>query len=148
MSHATTNLTMDSKLNTYGIESSDVKWQLSAEELVNISLEKKQAEKASSGAINVLTGKFTGRSPQDRFIVKDAITENTVWWDGKTNLPFDSDKFDLLYDKVVQYLSGKELFVRDAFACADDRHKLKIRAINEFATSNLFIYNMFIRPTE
>lgn len=148
MSHATTNLTMDSKLITYGIESADVKWQLSAEELIKTALEKNQVEEASSGAINVMTGKFTGRSPQDRFIVKDAVTENTVWWDGKVNIPFDSEKFDKLYDKVTKHLSGKELFVRDAFACADERHKLKIRAINEMPSSNLFIYNMFIRPTE
>ncbi|MFA7687262.1 MAG: phosphoenolpyruvate carboxykinase (ATP), partial [Moheibacter sp.] len=139
---------MKSHLTTYGIESADVKWQLSPEELIQIALEKNQVEQASSGAINVMTGKFTGRSPLDRFIVKDEVTENTVWWDGKVNIPFDSDKFDKLYDKVVKYLSGKELFVRDAFACADERYKLKIRAINEKPWANLFVYNMFIRPSE
>lgn len=139
---------MDSKLIKVGIETDVVNWQLSPDELVKIAIEKGQAEKASSGAINILTGKFTGRSPQDRFIVKDEITENTVWWDGKTNIPFDSDKFDALYDKVTKYLSGKELYVRDAYACADERFRVKIRAINEFPAMNLFIYNMFIRPTE
>jgi len=148
MSNATTNKTMDSKLSNYGITSDNVRWNLSPEELIQIALEKNEVEKASSGAVNVLTGKFTGRSPQDRFIVKDEITENTVWWDGKVNIPFDSAKFDALYNKVAQYLSGKELFVRDAFACADDRYKLKIRAINEKPWANLFVYNMFIRPTE
>ena len=107
---------MDSKLVNYGISADTVHWNLSPEELTQISLDKNQAQRASSGAINVSTGKFTGRSPLDRFIVKDEITENTVWW-GKVNLPFDSDKFDALYDKVVKHLSGKELFVRDAFAC-------------------------------
>lgn len=139
---------MDAKLANYGISSDYVKWNLSPEELIQIALDKKQVEKASSGAINVLTGKFTGRSPQDRFIVKDEITENTVWWDGKTNLPFDSEKFDKLYEKVAKHLSGKELYVRDVFACADERYRLKIRAINEMPWANLFVYNMFIRPTE
>ena len=107
-----------------------------------------QGEITSSGAVNILTGEFTGRSPKDRFIVKDELTENTVWWDGNINIPFDSDKFDTLYNKVVSHLSGKEIYVRDAFACADDRFKTKIRAITETPGANLFIYNMFIRPTE
>lgn len=138
---------MDEKLLKYGISTDKAQWNLAPEELSQISIDKNQAEKASSGAINVLTGKFTGRSPKDRFIVKDEITENTVWW-GDINIPFDTGKFDALYDKVVKHLSDKELFVRDAYACADDRYKLKIRSINEKPWSNLFVYNMFIRPTE
>ncbi|MDD3771285.1 MAG: phosphoenolpyruvate carboxykinase (ATP) [Weeksellaceae bacterium] len=138
---------MDTKLLNYGISADKVHWNLSPEELAQISLDKNQVEKASSGAINVLTGKFTGRSPKDRFIVKDEITENTIWW-GDINIPFDSNKFDALYDKVMKHLSGKELFVRDVFACADERHKIKVRAINEKPWANLFVYNMFIRPTE
>lgn len=138
---------MDSKLKSYGIASDNVHWNLTPEKLSQLALEKGQAEKASSGAINVLTGKFTGRSPQDRFIVKDDITKDTVWW-GDINIPFDPEKFDALYDKVTEYLSGKELYVRDAYACADDRYKIKIRAINQKPWSNLFVYNMFIRPGE
>lgn len=138
---------MDTKLLNYGISANKVHWNLSPQELAQISLDKNQVEKASSGAINVLTGKFTGRSPKDRFIVKDEITENTVWW-GEVNIPFDSDKFDALYDKVTKHLSQKELFVRDVFACADERHQIKVRAINEKPWANLFVYNMFIRPTE
>ena len=138
---------MDLKLTNYGISSDKVNWNLSPEELTKIAIEENQVEKASSGAINVLTGKFTGRSPKDRFIVKDSITENTVWW-GDINIPFDSDKFDKLYDKVCSHLSEKELYVRDAFACADSRYQLKIRAINEKPWSNLCVYNMFIRPTK
>lgn len=138
---------MDEKLLKYGISTDKAYWNLSPEKLSQISIEKNQAEKASSGAINVLTGKFTGRSPKDRFIVKDEITENTVWW-GDINIPFDSKKFDQLYDKVAEHLSGKDIYVRDAFACADDRHKVKIRSINEMPWANLFVHNMFIRPNE
>ncbi|MFA5619961.1 MAG: phosphoenolpyruvate carboxykinase (ATP) [Weeksellaceae bacterium] len=134
-------------LKDYGITSNQVQWNLSPEELTAISIRENQVEQASSGAINVLTGKFTGRSPLDRFIVKDEITENTIWW-GNINIPFDSDKFDALYDKVAKHLSEKELYVRDAYACADKRNQIKIRAINEKPWANLFVYNMFIRPTE
>ena len=69
-----------------------------------ICIDKKIGQEADSGALAINTGEFTGRSPMDRFIVKDEITKDKVWW-GNINLPFDSDKFDKLYDKVVNYLS-------------------------------------------
>ena len=104
-------------------------------------------KEASSGALAVNTGEFTGRSPKDRFIVRDSITEDKVWW-GDINIPFDSEAFDRLYDKVINYLNEKELFVRDSYACADSDYKLNIRVINEYPWSNMFAYNMFLRPTE
>ena len=82
-----------------------------------------------SGALSVSTGEFTGRSPLDRFIVKDAITEDKIWW-GDINIPFDSNKFDKLYDKVVNYLSDKEVYARDCYACADDNYRLNITSQN------------------
>jgi len=82
----------------------------------------------------------------DRFIVKDHITKDKIWW-GDINIPFESDAFDALYDKVTKYLSGKEIFVRDSYACADPEYKLNIRVINEYPWSNMFAYNMFLRPT-
>jgi phosphoenolpyruvate carboxykinase (ATP) len=133
-------------LENYGIKNAQVKYQLSSDELHDIAIEKGQAVEAANGALAVNTGEFTGRSPQDRFIVKDAVTENLVWW-GKVNIPFDSDKFKKLYDKVVDYLSNKEVFVRDCYACADKDYKLNIRVITEFPWSNQFAYNMFLRPT-
>lgn len=139
---------MSLDLTSYGIKNAEVKYQLTADELENEILRTKQGELTSSGAINILTGEFTGRSPQDRFIVQDEITENTVWWDGKINIPFDADKFDALYDKVMEHMSNRTVYVRDAFACADDRYKSKIKAITETPGANLFIYNMFITPTE
>ena len=139
---------MSVELAKYGIKDSTVHYQLSPQELTDKMVETNQGEITSSGAVNILTGEFTGRSPKDRFIVKDELTEDTVWWDGNINIPFDSEKFDALYDKVVEHLSGRDIYVRDAFACADDRFKTKIRAITETPGANLFIYNMFIRPTE
>jgi len=134
-------------LKEYGIESDNVKYQLSPEQLHNITIEKGMGKEASSGALAINTGEFTGRSPMDRFIVKDKITEDKVWW-GDINIPFESDKFDALYNNVVSYLNDKEIFVRDAYACADEDYKLNIRVINEYPWSNMFAYNMFLRPTE
>lgn len=131
----------------YGIKNATVRYQLTPEELHAIAIEKEHAAEASSGALAVNTGEFTGRSPQDRFIVKDDITKDKVWW-GDINIPFDPDKFDALYEKVVSYLSNKEIYVRDSFACVDENYKLNLRVITEYAWSNLFAYNMFLRPTE
>jgi phosphoenolpyruvate carboxykinase (ATP) len=142
-----TQFTKTIALEQYGIKNAQVKYQLSPEELQAAILEKGQGKVASSGAIAVNTGEFTGRSPMDRFIVKDGITEDKVWW-GDINIPFDADKFQKLYDKVTDYLSNKEVFVRDSFACADEDYKLNIRVINEYPWSNMFAYNMFLRPTE
>lgn len=134
-------------LKEYGITHDNFNYQLSASELHDITLEKGMGKEASSGALAVNTGEFTGRSPKDRFIVKDAVTEDDVWW-GDINIPFRPEKFDALYDKVIAYLNGKELYVRDCYACADHNYRMDIRVINEYPWSNQFAYNMFIRPTE
>lgn len=141
------SITKSIELKKYGIHSKNVRYQLSPEELHQITIEKGQGVEVNSGALAVNTGEFTGRSPKDRFIVKDDITKDKVWW-SKINLAFEPGKFDKLYDKVVDYLSEKELFVRDAYACADENYRLNIRHINELPWSNMFAYNMFLRPTE
>jgi len=133
-------------LETYGIKNAKVKYQLSSDDLHAITIEKGQGVESASGALAVNTGEFTGRSPLDRFIVKDDVTKDRVWW-GNINIPFDADKFDKLYDKVASYLSEKEVFVRDSYACADDAYRLNIRVITEFPWSNMFAHNMFLRPT-
>ncbi len=133
-------------LQDYGIQSDNIHYQLTPSELHEITVKKGMGKTASSGALAVHTGEFTGRSPSDRFIVRDEITEDKVWW-GKVNIPFESDKFAALYEKVVAYLNDKELFVRDCYACADEDHRMNIRVITEYPWSNMFAYNMFIRPT-
>ena len=144
---ANKQITKSISLDNYGIKGATVHYQLSPEELHDITIEKKQGVEASSGALAVNTGEFTGRSPKDRYLVKDDETKDRVWW-GDINIPFDPEKFDSLYKKVVDYLSEKELFVRDSYACADDKYKLNIRVINEYPWSNLFAYNMFLRPDD
>lgn len=134
-------------LEKYGINNAKVHYQLSSDALHAKTLENNQGKEASSGALAVNTGEFTGRSPQDRFIVEDDITRDRVWW-GNINKPFDSDKFEKLYKKITAYLSEKEIYARDCFACADPNYKLNIRVINEYPWSNMFAYNMFLRPDE
>ncbi len=138
---------VNSTLAALGIMSGKAYWNLPPEELVNRTLQLGQAFITSSGALAVDTGEFTGRSPRDKFMVKDAFTERTVWWNN-FNIPFNPAQFEKLYKKVVAYFNGKEFYVRDAYACADPRYRLNLRVITEYPWSNLFAYNMFIRPTQ
>ena len=132
-------------LTNLGIENAIIRYQLSANELHTKTLESGQGIENSTGALAVNTGEFTGRSPLDRFIVKDNITEDKVWW-GKVNIAFDPEAFEKLYNKVTAYLSNKEVFVRDSYVCADPNYKLNVRVVTETAWANLFCYNMFLRP--
>jgi phosphoenolpyruvate carboxykinase (ATP) len=132
-------------LNELGIENAKIQYQLTPNELHDITIQSGQGVENSSGALAINTGEFTGRSPQDRFIVKDSITEDKVWW-GKVNIPFEPATFDALYKKVTAYLSNKEVFVRDSYVCADPNYRLNVRVVTETAWSNLFCYNMFLRP--
>lgn len=134
-------------LSAIGINASKVHWNLSAETLTKQTVDLGQGVLNDTNALCVDTGKFTGRSPKDKFTVKDAITENTVDW-GEVNIPVTSEVFDKLYDKVAAYLSSKELWVRDAYACADPKYRLNLRVVNETPWANLFCNDLFLRPTE
>ncbi len=125
----------------------DAYWNLSPAELVEETIIRGEGMLTDSGALAVDTGKFTGRSPKDKFIVCDAKTENSVWW-GDINIKFDPDKFDRLYDKVCAYLQGRTVYVRDAYACADPEYRLNIRLVTDSPWQNLFAYNLFLRPTK
>ncbi|SFT53042.1 phosphoenolpyruvate carboxykinase (ATP) [Algoriphagus locisalis] len=116
-------------------------------ELVEIALAREEGKLTSTGALMADTGKFTGRSPKDRYIVLDDKTRDSVWW-RDINIPFDSQKFKLVFEKMQAFLSDKELFVRDAYAGADENHRLKLKIINTKAWHNLFCHNMFLRPLE
>src|SRR5690554_1304068 len=141
------NLAKTISLDSLGIKNATINYQLSRDALHNLTLEKGQGVENSTGALAINTGKFTGRAPKDRFIVKDSITEDKVWW-GNVNLPFESDKFGKLLDKVAAYLSNKEVFVRDSYVCSDPNYRMNVRVVTETPWSNLFCYNMFLRPTE
>ena len=104
------------------------------------------------GAVNVMTGEFTGRSPKDKYIVEDAVTKDTIWWNSdkatNDNKPISQNTWNALKETTVSQLSGKKLFVVDAFCGANENTRLKVRFIMEVAWQAHFVKNMFIRPTE
>jgi len=124
----------------------EIHYNLSPAELYEASISNGQGVLVDSGALAVETGEFTGRSPKDRFIVEDSITKNTVWW-GDINIPFSPEHFNRLFQKLASYLQATDVYVRDAFVCADSRYRLNVRVITEYPWSNLFAYNLFQRPT-
>ena len=124
-----------------------INYQLQPSELTAQAIQRKEGMLNDTGALLINTGEFTGRSPKDKFIVKDDITKDTVHWND-FNLPIEESIFENMLQKLTAYLSEKEIWVRDCYACADTQYKLNIRVINENPWSNLFAYNMFLRPTE
>ncbi|MFL2609834.1 MAG: phosphoenolpyruvate carboxykinase (ATP) [Flavobacteriaceae bacterium] len=132
-------------LNKYGILSSKVNYNLSVDTLYKLCCENNLGKLTNKNVLAINTGKFTGRSPKDRYIVSDLITKEKVWW-GEINRPLDTLVFDNLYSKITDHLSEKELYVRDSYACASEKYRLNIRTICEYPWSDIFSYNMFIRP--
>lgn len=135
------------KLTPEGLNVAIAHWNLSPEELTKKTVELGQGVLNDTGALCVNTGKFTGRSPKDKFTVIDDITRDTVDW-GEVNIPMEPEVFDHLYKKVSTYLEDKEVWVRDAYACADPKYRLNIRVVNEMPWANLFCNDLFLRPTE
>ncbi len=133
-------------LEQHGIKNpKNVHFNLSVPELYEISIKRGEAQIADGGSLVAYTGAHTGRSPKDRFIVKEPTTENFIHW-GPVNQPISSEAFDSLYDKVINYFEGKEIFIRDLYACAHPEYRTNVRVINEYAWHNLFVNNLFIRP--
>lgn len=125
----------------------DAYWNLSPAELVEETIICGEGMLTDTGALAVDTGKFTGRSPKDKFIVCDEKTEKSVWW-GDINIKFDAEKFEHLYHRVIGYLQNRTIYVRDAYACADPKYRLNIRVVTESPWQSLFAYNLFLRPTK
>ncbi|MBA4494853.1 phosphoenolpyruvate carboxykinase (ATP) [Paenactinomyces guangxiensis] len=120
---------------------------LTAAELVEEALRRQEGVLAGDGALRATTGLFTGRSPRDKYIVKDQIVEKTIDW-GTVNQPLAPEKFDQMLNRLQTYLQEKEVYIFDGFAGADPSYRLPIRVINEYAWHNLFVRQLFIRPTE
>lgn len=136
-----------SDLSDLGIKVKEARWNLAQSELIEETLKNGEGVLTSTGALMCDTGKFTGRSPKDRFVVEDAKTKDSVWW-GNINIPFSEENFDKLFDKMVAFLEDKKVYVREAYAGADKTHRLRVRVINTMAWHNLFAYNMFLRPED
>jgi len=121
-------------------------WNLTPSELIEDTILTGQGMLTDTGAIAIETGEFTGRSPKDRFVVCDGNTEDAVWW-GDINIKFTPEKFKALYNRMKAYLNGKDVYIRDAHACADENFKMNLRVVTETPWSNQFASNMFLRPT-
>ncbi len=119
---------------------------LSSGQLAEQAIRRGEAEFASNGALAATTGKRTGRSPKDKFIVKDAATADKVAW-GTVNQPFSPPQFEALYSRVIDYLGGRDLFVQDLFAGADPKYRLPIQIITEYAWHSMFVKQLFVRPS-
>lgn len=126
----------------------NVNVQLSVSQLVEKVLNRKEGVLTSTGAVKAETGKYTGRSPKDKYIVEEASVKDKIDW-GNVNQPISEEVFANLYDKVINYLKQKEdIFVFNGFAGADKKYRLPIQIINEYAWHNLFAHQLFIRPNE
>jgi len=126
------------------IRGENVHRNLTPAELVEFAIRRGEGTLAHKGALVCKTGSRTGRSPKDRFIVKDDAAAHVDWND--INLPTSEEQFDKIYDKAIEYLKGKEIFVQDLFAGADPTYRLNVRFVNEMAWHNMFVYQQFLRP--
>ncbi len=121
-----------------------VNWNLTAPRLAEESLQRGETKLAAGGALVADTGAHTGRSPKDKFTVRDAVTEDTVWWDN--NGAIEPGHFDTLLADFLKHAEGKELFAQDLHGGADPAHRVKARVFTEYAWHSLFIRNLLIRP--
>ncbi|MEN9523872.1 MAG: phosphoenolpyruvate carboxykinase [Bacteroidota bacterium] len=141
------------KNTTVGLDAAGIKnvticnWNLTPQQLMDKAISLGQGVYADNGAIVFDSGEFSGRSPKDRFIVRDNITENDVNW-GDTNVGVTAEAFDRLQAEVCAHYEGKEIYVRDNFVCANPNYRLNVRTINAIPYHNLFVDNMFMRPSD
>ncbi|MFM9911162.1 MAG: phosphoenolpyruvate carboxykinase (ATP), partial [Chitinophagaceae bacterium] len=142
-------LTIPSRqLHELGLINTHIHYQQGPDELVQDTLRLGEGVLSDTGALVIKTGEFTGRSPKDKYTIKDECTAATVHWND-FNIPMEEKYFHLIKRKIVDYLNKRnELWVRDAYVSADPRYRINIRIINEHPSINLFAYNMFLRPNE
>ncbi|WP_440998713.1 phosphoenolpyruvate carboxykinase (ATP) [Fodinibius sp. SL11] len=142
-SHPRSNVGLD----YLGLENNEKAiWNLTPPELYEEAIENGEAILTKDYALRVLTGKYTGRSPKDKFIVDQPSIHDDIDW-GEINQPTDEEVFKNLYEKVTGYMQDKKLYVKDCYAGADEKYQLNVRVVSEAAYHGLFAHNMFIRPT-
>ena len=138
----------DVGLDVYGItQASNIYWNLTAPELYEESLRRGEGTISAHGAYIVDTGEHTGRAAKDKAIVRDAESEDKVFW-GEVNKEFSTEKFNALKERMMAHTAGRDLFVQDTFGGADPRYRLPVRIVNELAWHSLFARTMFISPEE
>ncbi len=139
-------LRSDFGLENHGLANpGTVYWNLPVPALYEEIAFRREGRVVQGGPVAVSTGRHTGRSASDKFIVREPTSEAHVWW-GPYNRPFDPDKFEELYTRLQGYLQGRDLFVQDCYAGADPELRLSVRIVSELAWHSLFASNMFIRP--
>jgi phosphoenolpyruvate carboxykinase (ATP) len=135
-------------LDKLGISSArTVYWNLPPARLIEQAIQRGEAQLAAEGPLVCRTGQHTGRSPNDRFVVRDSSIDGDIWW-GDVNKPFDREKLDALFARALEHVKDRDLFVFDGYAGADPRYRLNVRVITENAWHNLFARNMFIREED
>lgn len=120
---------------------------LTPAKLVEMALVRNDGTLSETGALVVNTGKYTGRSPDDRFVVDLPEIHDEIDW-GKVNVPISAEKYEAIYNRMTAYLQGRDIFVFDGFAGADEQYHLSVRVVNELASENLFIHQLLLRPTQ
>ncbi len=142
--------TLNTIRSQYGLENHGIRnvnntyWNLSTSMLYEEAIRRREARLAHLGPLVVRTGQHTGRSPNDKFIVKEPSSAEHVWW-GKVNKPMEIANFETLYRRSLAYIQGRDLFIQDCFAGADPQYRLPIRVITETAWHSLFARDMFIQ---
>ena len=120
-------------------------WNLGTAQLLEHAIQRREGSLSSGGSLVVRTGQFTGRSPKDKFIVQDEITDSTVQW-GAVNQPMSEAHFDRLYARMQSFWQGRDVFVQDCFVGADPAYTLPLRVIGQYAWHSLFARQLFLRP--
>jgi phosphoenolpyruvate carboxykinase (ATP) len=123
-----------------------IQWNMPAASLYEEAVRRSEGLIARSGPLVVRTGQYTGRSPKDKFVVRDPHNTDHIWW-GPVNQPFDAERFHALHQHMLSYIQNSDVFVQDLFVGADPAHRLSVRVITESAWASLFARNLFIRPT-
>ena len=141
------------RLSRFGLErqgiynANVVRWNYTAPALYEEALRRSEGLLACGGPLVVRTGHHTGRSANDKFIVREPATEKNIWW-GTVNRPFDAERFAVMHRRLLSYLQGRDVYVQDCWAGADPDHRLAVRVITETAWHSLFARNMFLTPTD
>src|SRR5712692_466670 len=134
-------------LDHVGVTSALLNWHnLPPAELYEHAVRRNEAVIVSTGAITAETGQHTGRSPKDKFFVKEPGSQDKIWW-GAGNRPIDAERFDGLLRRMLDFMANHEVYVKDFYACADPRHRLRVRVVTELAWHSIFTHNLFIRPS-
>lgn len=143
-----TYIQSDYGLENHGIlHTGNIYWNLSTAALYEEAARRREGLISYLGPLVVRTGQYTGRSPNDKFIVREPESEKHIWW-GKVNQAFDIQRFESLYARMLAYMQGRDLFVQDCYAGADAEYRINIRVITETAWHSLFARNIFIEPPE